>query len=188
MTPDDGSTAASGQIVPFSANVRLGRGEAYPLEVKARCFVLYATAGARNGANTSKLYAEEHKDEACPSKETINLWAREERWGDQADDLWRQTRGRTQHELQILSTANAQLAQMRLNALLMGTDERPYEERVITLKAIEVANKAREKMPDLGRVQPPDAEADVSNLTREEREAAARQNLVQRDDVRRRGT
>jgi hypothetical protein len=181
------SDEASSHLIPFTASVRADKTIRYDLETKSRCFVLYATAAARNCRHAALLYQEEHPGEQTPSTESITVWAREEHWADQADDLWRQSKGRTLHELQVLATANAQLAQMRLNQILMNTDRRSVEERIVTLKAIDLSQKAREKMADMTRVQPPDAVIDEDTMDRDERERKARQALVQRETSRKRG-
>lgn len=153
----------------------------YDDETRTRCFVLYATFGARNCAATARLYAAEVAalDLPVPDVSTIQRWAAEDRWQDQADGLWRNTRGRTPYELQILSMANTMLGQRALHDILSGVDERDVQERIVTLKAIEVAMRSREKLPELARVEPPAAgELETADMTREEREAEAKLALA----------
>jgi hypothetical protein len=75
-----------GDVVPF----RRGEpGVAHSDEIRARCFVLYATAAARNCADVERLLSEELADtgDPVPTCQAIANWARDDRWADQADDL-----------------------------------------------------------------------------------------------------
>jgi hypothetical protein len=151
------------------------KGFAYDDETRARCFVLYATFAARNCAKTARLYEQEVKALGLPAPDvrTIQLWAADDDWYGQADDFWRHSKGRTPYELQILSSANTMQAQQALHDILTGADERDLNERLITLKAIEVAMKARERLPELARIEPPEQTADTASMSREEQEAHA---------------
>lgn len=155
-------------------------GAPYDDETRVRCFVLYATFAARNCAKTAKLYANEVKALGLPVPDhsTIKRWAADEDWYHQADDMWRASKGRTPYELQLLTAANTMQGQYALHDILTGMDDRPVEERLITLKAIEVAMKTRERVPDLARVEPPDVETDTRDMTRDEREALAKQAIA----------
>lgn len=141
---------------------------------------MFATVAARNCAKTARLYALEAAQFgwSAPDARTIQLWAAEDGWQRQADAWWRETKGRTPYVLQIISAANTMQAQQALHDILTGMDQRPAEERAITLKAIEVAMKTRERVPDLARVEPPDADVDTEGKTREEREALAMQAVA----------
>lgn len=148
----------------------------YDAETRARCFVLFATFGARNCSATARLYAAEVQREglSAPDVRTIQIWANDDDWNRQADDLWRATKGRSNYELQVLFVANTMLSQKALHAILTGEDERDLNERIITLKAIETAMKSRERLPELARIEPPDQlGTDDEHAPREEREAKA---------------
>jgi hypothetical protein len=170
-------------VVPSgSAIVPLRRGDPqvrFTPEQKARCFELYATAAGRNPANVVLLYAEEVEEgEPVPSRQTVWTWAKDEQWDRQANDLWRNTKGRSRFELQVLTVANAVISQRRLNAILMGTDPGDPAEKVITLKGIELAMRQYERIPQLTQVTPPEeTEVDTAGMTRDEIEAKARQAL-----------
>ncbi len=162
------------EIVPAPAESRPAR-VAYDEETRARCFVLYATFAARNCAAVARLYAEEVKslDLPAPDVRTLQHWANDEQWNAQADTLWRHTKGRTSYELQILSQANTMQGAKALHDILTGLDTRDLNERVITLKAIEVAMKAREKLPELARIEPPEETLDTDGLSKQDIEANA---------------
>jgi hypothetical protein len=156
----------------------------YDVETRTRCFVLYATFAARNCAAVQRLYAAEvaSLEIPVPDVRTIQIWAAEDDWMRQADDLWRNTKGRTAYELQIISQANTMQGAKALHDILTGLDQRDATERVITLKAIEVALKAREKLPELSRIEPPEADIDTSDMPREEREALAMSSITRKKD------
>lgn len=178
----DESLRKTGQIVPL----RRGKGRlVHDEETRTRCFILFATVAGRNCATAAKLYAEEVAGFATPAPDrtTVALWASEDRWHTQADDLWRQTKGRTAVELQILFVSNTMLSQRRLHDILAGHDTRPIEERLVTLKAIETAMRSRERLPELARIEPPDTERDTSDRPRDERESLAKQALARRKDT-----
>ena len=108
-----------------------------------------------------------------PDTRTIQLWAAADDWSRQADDLWRNTKGRTSYELQILSQANTMMGAKALHDILTGADQRELNERIVTLKAIEVAMKAREKLPELARIEPPEDRDLDDDKPRDQREAEA---------------
>ena len=161
-------------IVPLRRDVAPA-GFAYDDETRVRCFILYATFAARNCAAVARLYASEvaGQDVPVPDTRTIQLWAAADDWSRQADDLWRNTKGRTSYELQILSQANTMMGAKALHDILTGADQRELNERIVTLKAIEVAMKAREKLPELARIEPPEDRDLDDDKPRDQREAEA---------------
>lgn len=163
-----------GEIVPLRGDARPA-GFAYDDETRARCFVLFATFAARNCAATARLYEQEVTALGLPAPDvrTIQLWAADEDWNGQADTLWRNTKGRTAYELQILSMANTMQATKALHDILTGGDQRDLNERIVTLKAVEVAMKNRERLPELARIEPPEQTVDTDSMSREEQEAHA---------------
>lgn len=175
----DGTRRHIGDIVPLNAEKSVER-VAYDDETRTRCFVLYATFAARNCAKTARLYANEVKElgSPVPDVRTIQHWAADDDWYHQADDLWRNSKGRTPYELQLLTAANTMQGQQALHDILTGADMRPIEERLVTLKAIEVAMKTRERVPDLARVEPPEPDTTDDELSRDEREAIAKQAIA----------
>lgn len=167
--------------------VALRRSDRRPVAVyddatRVRCFVIYATMAARNCAATARLYADEARafGEHAPDADTVRRWAADDDWPGQVDNLWRNTKGRTLQELQELASSNTLVGQKALHNILTGLDSRPIEERVLTLKAIEIAMKAREKLPELARVEPPEQERDTEGRTREELEAEAMAGIVRK--------
>lgn len=161
-------------IVPLTRDKNLDVAR-YDDETRMRCYVIYATFAARNCAKTVRLYANEVHALGLPVPDvaTVKRWAADDDWYHQADDMWRSSKGRTPYELQLLTAANTMQGQYALHDILTGQDERPIEERLVTLKAIEVAMKTRERVPDLARVEPPEPDTIDDDLPREEREAIA---------------
>lgn len=167
------------EIVPLRREVRPA-GFVYDDETRVRCFVLFATMGARNCAATARLFANEVEglDIRAPDARTIQLWAAEDDWNGQADNLWRNTKGRDLQELRHLASANTLLSQKAMHDILTGLDRRSVEERLITLKAIEVTMRSRERLPELAKIEPPEETTIDEDKPRDQREAEALQAMV----------
>lgn len=171
-----------GAIVALPREVEAER-VVYDDEARVRCFVLFATFGARNCAAVARLYEQEVKTLGLPAPDvrTIQRWANDEDWNGQADNLWRETKGRSNYELQILFQANTMQGQKALHNILTGMDERSIEERVVTLKAIEVAMRSRKELPELARIEPPEVKGeDQKDKPRDQREAEALAAITRR--------
>jgi hypothetical protein len=159
--------------------VPLVRGDPYvPFsdDVRARCFVHFATDAARNCAHVERLMAAELEgtDEPIPTRQTIAAWAREDGWHRQADDLMRSTRDWTREQIQVYVFANALLGQRRRHEVLLGIVTDPAQ-AAMYLKAGELSDRFIERVLPLTAIRPPEHEAaDTSELPREEREARAR--------------
>lgn len=154
-------------------------------EMRARCFVHYSTDGARNCAEVERLIAEELQGthERVPTRQCIGDWAREERWHEQADALWRATEGWSIEQLRVYVLANAILGQRRRHEVLTGkiTDN---DTAARYLKAGELSDRFIEKILPIGALRPPAAPARADEvLSVEEREARAQAAIVRRTEV-----
>jgi hypothetical protein len=144
-------------------------------DVRARCFVHFATDAARNCAHVERLMAAELEgtDEPIPTRQTVAAWARDDGWHRQADDLMRSTRDWTREQLQAYVFANALLGQRRRHEVLLGMVTDPAQ-AAMYLKAGELADRFVERVLPLTAIRPPeDRQDEDDDLPREEREARA---------------
>ena len=170
----------SAEIVPVRRSVP---GVPHSDETKTRCFVLYSTEGGRNCASVERLIGEELEgtEEVVPTRQTIAGWARDEQWSAQADELWRKTKLWGARELQVIAIANAVLGQRRRHEVLLGNYRGDNDIAAQFLKAGELSDRFIERVLPLSAMKPPvEEETDTEDLPRDEREALARQALVQR--------
>ena len=155
-------------------------GVAHTVETKTRCFVLYATAAARNCAAVERLIAEElaGTGEPVPTRQSIAAWARDDAWDTQADELWRNTKQWGLRELQVIALANALLGQQRRHEVLLGLYRSDSDTAAQYLKGGELSDRFIERVLPLSAMRAPELEPqDLSGLSREQREALARQSL-----------
>ena len=169
----DGDT---GTVVPFvrgDAQVR------HDDETKVRCFVLYGTMAGRNCAAVERLIAEEYDGTGLPvpTRAAIARWAADERWAEQADDMWRSTKARTLFELQVMAASNAMLAQKRKQDVLLGRYDGREMTGALHLKAAELSDRFIERVLPLASIHAPEPERDTSGMSRDEKEALARKAM-----------
>jgi len=150
-----------------------------------RCFILFSTTGARNCSAVWRLISEECQGsgERVPSEASIREWAREDRWGEKADDVWRSTRGWHLRELQTLALANMMLGQQRRHEVLLGQYEHDMSLALQYLKAGELSDKLVRDVLPLIAMRPPEevsAEDESAALTSGEKAVVARQGLIKR--------
>lgn len=158
-------------------------GVAHPPEVKARCFILFATEAGRNCAAVERLIAEElaGTDQLIPTRKTVSGWCRDERWAEQADDLWRNTKLWGLNELKVLSMANALLGQRRRHEVLLEKYSGDNDTAAHYLKAGELSDRFIERVLPLSSMETPAPEAaDNEDLPREALEAQAKSAMIQR--------
>jgi hypothetical protein len=168
-----------GEVVPFvrgDAQVR------FPDETKRRCFELYSTLAARNCSHVERMYAAEvaGSDEPIPTRRTIAQWARDESWAQQADELWRSTRGWTGEQMRHYLLANALLAEKNRHDIQMGLYAGREAEAIVLLKAGELADRKQERIMPLSELQPPPRQVDTSAMSQAQKEAYLQSQLVQR--------
>lgn len=170
---------------PMLSVVPAGRGQAgvpHSEETRALCREVYGGAGNRSPARTEKLVAPilEAMRLPIPMAQTIADWARDENWREWADELARAHPDRLRQELQRTWQAVMIVAGHTFLDMMTGLDSRDIEERVLATKQVEIAFRTVRDFPLLGRYDPPEKAIDTSELPRDEREALARQALVQR--------
>ena len=144
-------------------------GVAHSEDTKARCFVLYATAAARNCADVERLIAEEldGTSEVVPTRQAIAGWARDEQWAEQADDVWRNTKRWGKREPEVIALSNAMLGQQRRHEVLMGK--------------YNLADRTIERVLPLGAMEgPPEPAIETKDVPREAGEAQAKSAMIQR--------
>jgi hypothetical protein len=140
---------------------------------------------ARNCADVEILYREEvGPDEPIPTRQVISTWARQDAWAEQADDIWRNTKGWTHEQLRVIYASSALLAAHRRHEILIGKglDGVPNDIKAsLQLKAGELSDRAVERIFPLGRMQPGEKSTeDTKDMTRDEAESAARRRIVAR--------
>lgn len=180
------SADSSPHIPAIPAPHRIQPGQSYDPEVKARCFVLYSTAGGRNCAAVERLYAREVEgtNEPVPSRKVIAAWAADEAWATQSDNLWRNTKHWTHDQLRVLGLANTIAAAQHRHDLLTGKGLDGLDnatKAMIQLKAGELSDRAIERILPLGAMKPPDDLTETNEeLSRADREGQAKLRIVAR--------
>lgn len=170
-------------IVPISANVRAEDVAPYDDLLRIEAYEIFATDGGRSAAMTALLLASEHPDERVPDKRTIQRWAKRDNWSQQADDVWRAARSESLYRQQIRAISNFGVSQRLMQILLekrLAGEVVDVSLAAVDLKAYELTQRTRERMPDLHRVIPPTEVKETKDETRDEQEANARAALVQR--------
>lgn len=176
MTGDD---TTHGSIVPIRRGVA---GVAHDDETRARCFVLYATVAGRNYAAVERLLAEERSgsDLPVPSRSVIQTWGNEDRWAQQADDIWRNTKQWTHEQLQVIALANVLLGQQRRHEVLQGKLEGNNDLAAQYLKAGELSDRFVERVLPIKSMRPPEVERNEEDMTKEEREHLAANRIARK--------
>ena len=179
MSVSNESTRQTGGVVPF---VRAGHGQSHSEETKGLALVFYATGGARNCADVERMLARalEGTGEPVPTAQTIAGWAREENWPKKADELWRVSRGRMFYVNQIVAMGNVGTALEVIRDGMLGRLEGDVAEQAIKIKAAELALRAPERLPWLATIEPPAEAVDTPQMSRAEKDAYLRSQLVQR--------
>jgi hypothetical protein len=158
---------------------------AVPADVMERAYELWSTVGGRNAAATRRLLEQEAEDgDMVPTDRAIRKWAQQHGWAVRADRDVGQTKDQTLYELGVKWRALVLgSADVFLRAQTGGYAGREME-GALAVKASEIAMRQVEKGVIPLLVKPPEIEIETDDLSREEREALARQALVRREKLR----
>lgn len=176
------STESSGDMGKMVAFVRGIPGVAHTEQVKQACLFVFCTSGGRSPARTEKMVARvlEPLGLAVPARQTIAEWANEENWHRHANDVWRHNSGQVMVDTQAAGVAALAASMQNMADLATGVDQRPIEERMVTIAAHKVIVQAARDLPGLTRVTPPEDVTDSAAKDRDEGEAQAKSAMIQR--------
>ena len=137
-------------------------------QVKHTCLFVYCTSGGRSAARTERMAARilEPLGLAVPSRQTIAEWANAEDWQRRANDVWRHNQMQVMVDTQAAAVAALAASMQNMADLVTGVDERPIEERMVTIAAHKVIVQAARDLPGLTRVTPPDEPKDEPAVSR----------------------
>jgi hypothetical protein len=157
----------------------------YDEDMRARAFVLWTTEAGRNCAAVARLLAEEFANEGLntPHRSVIAVWASQDDWANQADEMWRNTRLWSARQLQTVALGNVLLASRRRQEVLLGKYDEDIGAGLLMLKAGELADRlVRDVLPlDLMSAPPEMRSVDEeASLSTGEKATLARTRLIRR--------
>lgn len=161
------------------------RTQEYSEDVRRVCCFVYCGAGGRSPARTSKLAQRylEPLGESTPSAASIAVWAREERWSDQAEAIWRHNAGAMMVDTQFAVVSAMHAAAQNFADSVAGVSDQSYEERALRAAEFKTAMQAAKDVPALAKVSPVAEEkiVDATSMTKEEYETRGRALLKKGD-------
>ncbi len=151
----------------------------YPDDVVERCYALWATKAGMNASATVRYYQGEVEDGVpVPTPQAVRKWAREQGWRQRRIDDYTQNHGERLYDLQskYLAVMDGH-ADVMLEAQAGAYDDNPAA-GIVRLKPGELVTKVIERgiLPLMPAVTA--AEVDTDDMSRDEREAIAKQAIA----------